>query len=158
MIKSELVERIAALSPHLYGRDLKKVVNAMLDEIVAALCRRDRVEIRGFGVFSVRSRRARIGRNPPTAPISRSNRNPFRSSSPERKCGSASIVQKRNCRLPCGLNKRGKHAASIRRAQPITDPGFRQGLMIELTDDGENAVPLSRSLPPFAWIGVRSRP
>jgi integration host factor subunit beta len=64
MIKSELVERIEALSPHLYGRDLKKVVNAMLDELVAALCRRDRVEIRGFGVFSVRSRRARIGRNP----------------------------------------------------------------------------------------------
>ena len=64
MIKSELVERIAALSPHLYGRDLKKVVNAMLDEIVAALCRRDRVEIRGFGVFSVRNRGARTGRNP----------------------------------------------------------------------------------------------
>jgi integration host factor subunit beta len=64
MIKSKLVERVAAQSPHLYGRDLKKAVKAMLDEIVAALSRRDRVEIRGFGVFSVRSRRARTGRNP----------------------------------------------------------------------------------------------
>jgi integration host factor subunit beta len=64
MIKSGLVERVAAQSPHLHGRDLKKVVNIMLDEIVAALCRRDRLEIRGFGVFSVRSRRARTGRNP----------------------------------------------------------------------------------------------
>jgi integration host factor subunit beta len=64
MIISELVERVAALRPQFYGRNFKRAVNAMLDEIVAALCRRDRVETRGFGVFSVRSRRTRIGRNP----------------------------------------------------------------------------------------------
>jgi len=64
MIKSELVGRIATQNPHLYQRDLEKVVNTILDEIAASLSRRDRVEIRGFGVFSVRNRHARTGRNP----------------------------------------------------------------------------------------------
>jgi nucleoid DNA-binding protein len=63
VIKSELVDRVAAQNPHLYARDLEKVVNAILGEIVTALSRGDRVEIRGFGVFSIRSRRARTGRN-----------------------------------------------------------------------------------------------
>ncbi len=64
MIKSELVERLAAQNIHLYQRDVEKVVNAILDEIAASLSRKDRVEIRGFGVFSVRNRPARAGRNP----------------------------------------------------------------------------------------------
>jgi integration host factor subunit beta len=64
MIKSELVQHILAYSPHLYPRDVEKIVNAILGEIVAALARGDRVELRGFGVFSVRDRPARIGRNP----------------------------------------------------------------------------------------------
>jgi integration host factor subunit beta len=63
MIKSE---RIAEQKPDLYPRDVEKIINAILDEIVAALARRDRVELHGFGAFSVRSRRGRTGRNPRT--------------------------------------------------------------------------------------------
>ena len=66
MLKSQLVERIAAQNTHLYQRDLENVVNAILGEIASALSRADRVEIRGFGVFSVKNRRARAGRNPRT--------------------------------------------------------------------------------------------
>ena len=64
MIKSELVQHISASSPHLYPRDVERIVNAILGEIVAALAHGDRVELRGFGVFSVRDRPARIGCNP----------------------------------------------------------------------------------------------
>jgi integration host factor subunit beta len=66
MIKSELVVRIADANPHLYERDVEKIVNAILEEITAALARGDRVEIRGFGAFSVKHRAAHIGRNPRT--------------------------------------------------------------------------------------------
>jgi integration host factor subunit beta len=66
MIKSELVQRIAARNPHLYLRDVEKIVNAILDEITGALSRGDRVELRGFGAFSVKHRDARVGRNPRT--------------------------------------------------------------------------------------------
>jgi integration host factor subunit beta len=66
MIKSELVQRISAQNPHLYQRDVENIVNAILDEIVGALARGDRVELRGFGAFSVKSRPARTGRNPRT--------------------------------------------------------------------------------------------
>ena len=64
MVKSELIERIAAQNPHLYQRDVEKVVNAILDTITTALARGDRVELRGFGVFAVKKRAARTGRNP----------------------------------------------------------------------------------------------
>ena len=64
MIKSELVQRIVEQNPHLYQRDVEKIVNSILGEIVIALARGDRVEMRGFGVFSVRP--ARVGRNPRT--------------------------------------------------------------------------------------------
>lgn len=71
MIKSQLVQRIAATNPHLYQRDVAKVVDAVLDQIVSALAKGNRVEIRGFGVFSVKRRKARSGRNPKTGtPIS----------------------------------------------------------------------------------------
>ena len=66
MIKSELVQRIAEHNPHLYQRDVENIVNAILDEIVAALARGDRVELRGFGAFSVKHRPACAGRNPRT--------------------------------------------------------------------------------------------
>jgi integration host factor subunit beta len=64
MIKSELVQRISAGNSHLYRRDVEKIINAVLNEIVSALARGDRVELRGFGAFSVRERPARTGRNP----------------------------------------------------------------------------------------------
>ncbi len=66
MIKSELVQRIAAQNPHLYQRDVENIVNAILGEITAAMARGDRVELRGFGAFSVKHRPARTGRNPRT--------------------------------------------------------------------------------------------
>jgi integration host factor subunit beta len=66
MIKSELVQRIATANPHLYQRDVELIVNAILDEITEALARGDRVELRGFGAFSVKQRPARVGRNPRT--------------------------------------------------------------------------------------------
>jgi len=66
MIKSELVQHIVAQNPHLYQRDVETIVNAILDEIVGALARGDRVELRGFGAFSVKQRDARVGRNPRT--------------------------------------------------------------------------------------------
>ena len=66
MIKSELVQRIAADNPHLYQRDVETIVNTILDTIVDALAEGDRVELRGFGAFSIKERPARVGRNPRT--------------------------------------------------------------------------------------------
>ena len=66
MIKSELVQRISEQNPHLYQRDVENIVNAILGEIVAAMARGDRVELRGFGAFSTKQRQARTGRNPRT--------------------------------------------------------------------------------------------
>ncbi len=66
MIKSELVQQIADKNPHLYQRDVENIVNAILDEITAALANGDRVELRGFGAFSVKNRQPRQGRNPRT--------------------------------------------------------------------------------------------
>ena len=69
MIKSDLIQRIAAQNPHLYTRDIQKIVNAILDEMVEALRRGERVELRGFGAFSVKLREARQGRNPRTGAV-----------------------------------------------------------------------------------------
>src|SRR5215213_3386448 len=66
MIKSELVQKIAECNPHLYQRDVENIVNAILDTITDALAHGDRVELRGFGAFSVKKRDARTGRNPRT--------------------------------------------------------------------------------------------
>ena len=66
MIKSELVQRLTEKNPHLYQRDVEKIVNAILDEVTAALSSGNRVELRGFGAFSVKKRDARLGRNPRT--------------------------------------------------------------------------------------------
>ncbi|WP_306117323.1 MULTISPECIES: integration host factor subunit beta [unclassified Roseitalea] len=66
MIKSELVQIIANRNPHLYQRDVENIVNAVLDEIAETLAQGNRVELRGFGAFSVKNRPAREGRNPRT--------------------------------------------------------------------------------------------
>lgn len=66
MIKSELVARIAAQNPHLYQCDIENIVNTILGTVVDAMKGGDRVELRGFGAFSVKSRPARTGRNPRT--------------------------------------------------------------------------------------------
>ncbi|MHA1528539.1 MAG: integration host factor subunit beta [Alphaproteobacteria bacterium] len=66
MIKSELIQQIAEDNPHLYQRDVERIVSTLFEEITAALARGDRVELRGFGAFSVKKRDARMGRNPRT--------------------------------------------------------------------------------------------
>jgi len=66
MIKSELIQQIAEDNPHLYQRDVERIVSTLFEEITAALARGDRVELRGFGAFSVKKRDARQGRNPRT--------------------------------------------------------------------------------------------
>jgi integration host factor subunit beta len=64
MTKPELIQRLVEQNPHLYRRDVEIIVNRIFGEIADALARNDRVELRGFGSFSVRQRDARVGRNP----------------------------------------------------------------------------------------------
>lgn len=66
MIRSELTEKIAAENPHLYQRDVERIVTTIFDRIIDAMANGDRVELRGFGAFSVKKRDARLGRNPRT--------------------------------------------------------------------------------------------
>jgi len=66
MTKFELISRLAAANPHLYQRDVERIVTTIFEEITSALSRGDRVELRGFGAFSVKARNARVGRNPRT--------------------------------------------------------------------------------------------
>ena len=66
MIRSELVQKIADEKPHLYLMDVERIVGTIFDEIINAMAAGDRVELRGFGAFSVKKRKARLGRNPRT--------------------------------------------------------------------------------------------
>ncbi len=66
MTKSELILKLAERNPHLYQRDVERIVATVFDEITGALARGDRVELRGFGAFSVKRRQSRVGRNPRT--------------------------------------------------------------------------------------------
>lgn len=66
MIKSELIQLLAEDNPHLYAKDCERVVAAVFGEIADAMSEGDRVELRGFGAFSVKHREARTGRNPRT--------------------------------------------------------------------------------------------
>jgi integration host factor subunit beta len=66
MTKSELILRLAEMNPHLFQRDIERIVSTIFEEISAALARGDRVELRGFGAFSVKQRGSRLGRNPRT--------------------------------------------------------------------------------------------
>ncbi|MDT8328533.1 MAG: integration host factor subunit beta [Roseovarius sp.] len=66
MIRSELIQKIADENPHLYQRDVERIVNTIFNEITDAMAGGNRVELRGFGAFSVKQREARTGRNPRT--------------------------------------------------------------------------------------------
>jgi integration host factor subunit beta len=66
VIKSELIARLAEENPHLTQRDIERVVGVILERMIQALEAGGRVELRGFGALSVRSRDARSGRNPRT--------------------------------------------------------------------------------------------
>ena len=66
MIRSELIQKIAEENPHLFQRDVERIVSTVFDEIINAMARGERVELRGFGAFSVKQRQARQGRNPRT--------------------------------------------------------------------------------------------
>jgi integration host factor subunit beta len=70
MNKFDLARRIWAQNSHLRLREVEKLVDAMFSEMTITMARGERVELRGFGTFSVRVREARIGRNPKTgAPV-----------------------------------------------------------------------------------------
>ena len=66
MTKSELITYITEKNPHLYQRDVERIITTIFEEISTALSRGDRVELRGFGAFSIKQRNARVGRNPRT--------------------------------------------------------------------------------------------
>jgi integration host factor subunit beta len=66
MIRSELVQKIADANPQMFQRDVERIVDTIFEEIIQAMAKGDRVELRGFGAFSVKSRDARQGRNPRT--------------------------------------------------------------------------------------------
>ena len=66
MTKSELIAKLANENPHLFQRDVERIITTIFDEISNALAQGDRVELRGFGAFSIKERGSRIGRNPRT--------------------------------------------------------------------------------------------
>jgi integration host factor subunit beta len=66
MTKSELIAKLANENPHLFQRDVERIVTTIFDEISNALAQGDRVELRGFGAFSIKERGSRVGRNPRT--------------------------------------------------------------------------------------------
>jgi len=66
MLRSELIGKIAELHPHLRYSDVERVVETIFEEIADGLARGARIEIRGFGCFTIRHREARTGRNPKT--------------------------------------------------------------------------------------------
>lgn len=66
MIRSELIQKIAEENPHLYQRDVERIVGVVFDRVIEAMAQGHRVELRGFGAFSVKKRDGRMGRNPRT--------------------------------------------------------------------------------------------
>lgn len=64
MTKSELIQNLADANPHLYLRDIERIVSTVFEEITSALENGNRVELRGFGTFSIKQRGSRVGRNP----------------------------------------------------------------------------------------------
>jgi integration host factor subunit beta len=86
MLKSGLVRRLAEQNPHLHLKDAQKIVDAIFDEVTAALARGDRIELRGFGAFFLRTRSARPGRNPRNGTSVSGRRSFIRLSRLVRKC------------------------------------------------------------------------
>ena len=66
LIKSKLIQNITDSNPHLFVRDVERIVNTIFNEITVSLSEGKRVELRGFGAFSVQHRKQRTGRNPRT--------------------------------------------------------------------------------------------
>ena len=66
MIRSELVQKLMDENPHLIQRDVERVISTIFEEIITTMANGDRVELRGFGAFSVKKRGSRQGRNPRT--------------------------------------------------------------------------------------------
>ena len=97
MLKSELVEKIAEQNPHLYQRDVEAIINAILGTITTALARADRVELRGFGMFTVKKREARTGRNPRNGEQSRCPRRCSRRLRRAGRCTVGSIRPRGEC-------------------------------------------------------------
>ncbi|HXI85877.1 MAG TPA: integration host factor subunit beta [Parvularculaceae bacterium] len=98
MIKSELVQKLAEENPNLFHRDIERLVSIILEEIAGSLARGERVELRGFGAFSVKHRPARVGRNP-------------RSGEPVRIDEKYSPFFKAGKELRDRLNRDGRHSA-----------------------------------------------
>jgi integration host factor subunit beta len=69
LTRSDLIAELAASHPHLRIADVELIVATVFDQITGALARGERVELRGFGAFTVRQRNARIGRNPRTGEV-----------------------------------------------------------------------------------------
>ena len=66
IVKSKLLKKINNNYPNIFKKDLKKFTDIILSEIKLALKRGDRVELRGFGIFSTNTQKSRISRNPKT--------------------------------------------------------------------------------------------
>lgn len=66
LIKSQLIQNITEANPHLFVRDVERIVNTIFNEITHSLAEGKRIELRGFGAFSVQHRKERVGRNPRT--------------------------------------------------------------------------------------------
>ena len=130
MIKSELIARIADGNHHLFHKDIERIVNVILDEIIDALARGDRVELRGFGAFTVKHRKPRTGRNPRTGESVKVDEKfvPFFKTGRE---------------LRERLNKDEKpvvKAAGKAAAKPIVKPGAKPGVKASVVN-GLKAVP-----------------
>lgn len=69
MTKSELIERLSGTAGALNKKEAELIVNTIFDSIGGALIEGDRVEIRGFGSFTIRERDARVARNPKSGEI-----------------------------------------------------------------------------------------
>ena len=90
MIKSELIQQITENNPHLYHRDVERIINMVFNQIITALRNGDRVELRGFGVFAVKSRKSRLGRNPRTGSAVKVEGSASRFLEPARRCANGS--------------------------------------------------------------------